>query len=262
MKRTIQSAIRSLHVSLARPLPERLGIYFHNLPAEDWTAFRSMVGLFRDLGYKFVNAEELAIGSSGKAAYLSFDDNHRSWREALWLFEELEVSVTFYLNTAPLRDRAEPGDIRAYFKRIAEDPDQSMPLSSDEVAELASHGHTIGAHTHSHSALSHLSAAAARAEIDTSRSILAQIIGAPVQHFAYPFGMRRYFTEELRAYCMTTGFRTVANAIPGLQFAGHRPEAIQRTPWNLRRSSAHNLENLRIDGRLFERFTGRSPAPF
>jgi peptidoglycan/xylan/chitin deacetylase (PgdA/CDA1 family) len=262
MKRSIQSVIRRVHVKLARRLPERLGIYFHSLPAEDWSAFRSMVDLFRVAGYRFVNADELSNGTNGKMAFLSFDDNHRSWYEALALFDNTDVSVTFYVNTLPLRDRAEAEDVRAYYSRIDEDPDASTPLSSDDVAQLAERGHTIGAHTHSHFVLSHLSEADARREIDTSRDLLSEIVSAPVVHFAYPFGMRRHFTEELRAYCMTNGFRTVANAIPGMQFAGHRPQAIQRTSWNLRMPNEHNIENLRIDGRLFERLTGRTAVPF
>jgi hypothetical protein len=99
-------------------------------------------------------------------------------------------------------------------------------------------------------------------EIATSKRLLEELLGAEVAHFSYPFGMRRNFNEALRAHCLDSGFRTVANAIPGLQFGGHQPNAIQRTNWQIDRSIAHNLDNLRIDGRAFERWTGRTATPF
>ena len=69
--------------------------------------------------------------------------------------------------------------------------------------------------------------------------------------------MRRHFTPALRAACLEYGFKTIASGIPGHL---HGPSAglLHRTLWDLERSLDHNLQNLRIDGRLFERLTGRS----
>lgn len=47
---------------------------------------------------------------------------------------------------------------------------------------------TIGAHSMSHPALSHLGEAAAYDEIAQSRSALESVLERPVYHFAYPFG--------------------------------------------------------------------------
>jgi hypothetical protein len=70
--------------------------------------------------------------------------------------------------------------------------------------------------------------------------------------------MRRHFSESLRRSCLAQGFATVANGIPAMLHGIQLPERIQRSPWRLDRSFEHNLMDLRIDGRLFERVTGRS----
>lgn len=98
----------------------------------------------------------------------------------------------------------------------------------------------------------------AQEEIIRSKQILEDLLDHRIVDFSYPFGMRRHFTPELRRYCFGIGFRSVANAIPGMQYAGHTVDNIQRTPWDLDAVVKYNLDSLRIDGRLFELLTGRS----
>ena len=89
--------------------------------------------------------------------------------------------------------------------------------------------------------------------------MLEDITAAPVQHFAWPYGMRRYFSEALRAYCKAIGFKTIANAIPGCQRrAAADPMNIFRTDWRLGKPLAYNFTNLGIDGRVFAALFGRS----
>lgn len=262
MKRQVQSLIRSVHVPFARQLPDRLGIYFHNLPRVDWPGFALMVSTLSEAGYSFGTPSELIEGQPGKVAFVSFDDNHRDWFEALPLFEDLGLSVTFFVNTAPIRDRATAEEIRSYYARIAVDPETATPLSSEEIGTIAEAGHTIGAHSHSHYVLADLADEEAKREIDVCRSLLNEMTGKPILHFSFPFGLRRHFNGSLRRYCLQSGFLSVSNAIPGMQFAGHRPSAIQRSPWDLRYPVGRNLQNLRIDGRVFERLTGRTAVAF
>ena len=79
-----------------------------------------------------------------------------------------------------------------------------------------------------------------------------------MQHFAYPYGMRRHFSRSLRHYCTSIGFVTIASAIPCLQYATNRPDNLRRSAWLLDRSLADNLDNICIDGRAFHALTGRS----
>jgi peptidoglycan/xylan/chitin deacetylase (PgdA/CDA1 family) len=258
----MQSAIRRLHVMTAGTIPPRLAIYFHDLPEKDWDSFRSFVAFLRDGGYSFTDPTGICAEGDDKRVMLSFDDCFRSWWQAVPLFAELEVSATFYINTEPLRDRADEATTRAYFSRIGQNPDTVDSLSSTEIRDLATSGHAIGAHTHTHPNLGAVPDTAAREEITRSRMLLEEIVEAPVVHFSYPYGMRRNFNDGLRQFCLSDGFETVANAIPGLLHVGQNLSAIQRTGWHLDQTINHNIDNLRIDGRRFEKLTGRSAAPF
>jgi peptidoglycan/xylan/chitin deacetylase (PgdA/CDA1 family) len=262
VKRNVQSAVRRLHVIAARDLPARVSIYLHDLPEAQWDAFRGFVGHFRSLGYTFVDPNGLCAPGDDRRIMVSFDDCFRNWVHALPLFADLDIAVTFYVNSEPIRDRADASTINAYFARIDKDPTTTPPLSTDEIRELAAAGHRIGAHGHTHHSLNALAPETARDDIRRSRDILEEIVGSPIVDFSYPYGMRRNFNEDLRAYCLSIGFTTVANAIPGMMHAGQRPEALQRAGWHLDEPIEHNIDNLRIDGRWFEKLTGRSAAPF
>ena len=70
--------------------------------------------------------------------------------------------------------------------------------------------------------------------------------------------MRRHFNRALRRYCRFIGFKTVANAIPGMQYARSRAENLYRSPWFLEQPLAFNVDNVCIDGCVFASLTGRS----
>jgi peptidoglycan/xylan/chitin deacetylase (PgdA/CDA1 family) len=258
MKRLTQSVVRKLHsLCLDRGLRNQLSIYFHSLEASDYSAFRELVGFFVSSGYEFVDPDRFLEGAPSKRVMLSFDDNYRAWFEALALFQDLKIHATFYVNTGPLRERATPKEIGDYFDRICHHG-QRIPLNSTELTEMARAGHTIGCHTRSHFRLTALSPERAQAEISSGKADLEQAIGKTVVHFSYPFGMRRHFNEDLRQYCQRIGLRTVAAAIPGMQHAAQSAASIHRSPWDLDKSLEYNLTNLRIDGSLYARLTGRS----
>lgn len=257
MKLGIQRAIRSLHRQVfRRRLPERLGIYLHSIAGRE-RQLDEMLGFLRDQGYAFATPNEF-LRAPGRAAFLSFDDNCRSWLRSLPVLERHGVRATFYVNSWPFRDRVGQAEMRSYLAWIrAED---EMTLTTHELGEIAGAGHVIGAHTHTHPVLTALPAHEARAEIRVSKVELEQLLQRPVRHFAYPFGMRRHFSRDLRRYCRSLGFSTVANAIPCMQYAASRPDSLHRSPWFLHEPLAVNLDNLRIDGRLFHALSGRSAA--
>ena len=252
-----QSTLRRVHIELlSKPLPLRVAIYLHEVEGQMWPAFRKMVEYLRDAGYRFVDPDAF-LQATDRVAFLSLDDNYRSWWTALPLLDELGVVATFYVNTCAFRDRAHPAEVEAYFDRLHFHGER-VPLSTTELREIAAAGHVVGAHGHSHSILAALPAAEAREDIAVSKRLLEDLLGQEVPHFSYPYGMRRHFKKDLRAFCRSIGFRTVSNAIPGMQFARQRAHQIHRSIWRLNAPLAVNLENLRADGRLFERLTGRS----
>jgi len=258
--RAIRSSIRAVHAAfLSKPIANDLAIYFHELEPAHWVEFRDGVGALLDMGYRPVTPDEFVTPSrGGKRLFVSFDDNFRNWHRALPLLAELGLSATFYVNTLPFRDTASEAEIGAYFDRLAMSRDRQT-LTRAELLEISASGHTIGCHSHSHRVLSQLPRSAWAGEIRDARSRLEDITGGAVEHFAWPYGMRRYFSEALRDYCKEIGFRTIANAIPGCQQqACVDPMNIFRTDWRFGRPLSYNLTNLCIDGRIYAALFGRS----
>ena len=63
------------------------------------------------------------------------------------------------------------------------------PLMSDgQVAEVAASGMEIGSHSATHVRLSRVGADRLEAEVSGSRASLAELMGAPIRGFAYPWG--------------------------------------------------------------------------
>ena len=260
LRERIQQSVRAVHRTLLRrTLPGKLSLYLHSTAGCE-QQLEELLCFLGERGYRFAGPGEF-LTAGGKTCFLSFDDNYRSWLQMLPIFERYQVHATFYVNSWPFRDRVSEADVRRYIQsceltNIASQ--QETTLSTAELREIAAAGHTIGAHTHTHPVLTALPQDAARDEIRICREELASLLGRAPEHFAYPFGMRRHFSQSLRIYCRSIGFTTIANAIPGMQYARSRPDSLHRSVWFLGQPLAFNLDNVCIDGRLFSFLTGRS----
>lgn len=260
MRKEVFRLIRRINISFClRPLPTRVALYFHALEKSNHDSFSAMIGFFADQGYRFVDIDGFLAEGDGKRIYLSFDDNYQSWHQSLPLLQKLRINATFYVNTLPLRDSASTEEVRSYYERINHAGDR-QPLSRHELKDILAAGHTLGSHTHSHSMLTSLELEMAKDEILRGKTMLEDILGQQVLHFSYPYGMRRHFNEALRNYCVEIGFRTIADAIPCLQYAQQNCMNINRSPWRFDESLEYNVVNIRIDGRFFEYVSGRSAA--
>jgi peptidoglycan/xylan/chitin deacetylase (PgdA/CDA1 family) len=257
LKNRVQQAVRTAHVLLLRRrLPEKLGIYCHSAAGNE-QRLTELLEFLGEQGYSFATPSAF-LSTPGRAAFLSFDDNYGSWLRLLPIFDRYGIHVTFYVNSWPFRDRVGEDAVKRYLAILRSE--EETTLSTDELREMAAAGHVIGAHTRTHPVLTALIPDAAREEIRASKAELESLLQRPVEHFAYPFGMRRHFSEPLRNYCRSIGFTTIANAIPCLQYVRSRPDSLNRSVWFLDQPLAFNLDNLRVDGRLFHLLTGRSPV--
>ena len=85
-------------------------------------------------------------------------------------------------------------------------------LNSSEVQALAmSSAATVGAHTHSHIPLKVLTGAQQRQDIQQSKDILENILGRPVTHFSYPYGLKKDYNKISIALCKELGFSMVCS---------------------------------------------------
>jgi hypothetical protein len=260
MLQRVQQAIREVHRTFVRrPLPNKLGLYFHSSAGHE-QQLDELLYFLKERGYAFTGPGEF-LTIAGNACFLSFDDNYHSWLRTLPIFEKHQVRATFYVNSWPFRDRISEAEVRGYLKKMGltdVEAEEETTLTTTELREIAAAGHTIGAHTHTHPVLTALPQEAAQEDIRICKEELASLLGRPTEHFAYPFGMRRHFSPSLRAYCRSIGFATIANAIPCMQYARSRPDSLNRSVWFLEQPLAFNLDNACIDGRLFAFLTGRS----
>jgi peptidoglycan/xylan/chitin deacetylase (PgdA/CDA1 family) len=80
-------------------------------------------------------------------------------------------------------------------------------MTWDQIRQLRAMGHVIGAHTHTHPVLASLPLDAQRAEVESSKRILAEHLGASVTVFAYPYGKpNRSFTAATKETVRAAGF--------------------------------------------------------
>ena len=103
--------------------------------------------------------------------------------------------------------------IRAWAGVPDEPEGQDRAMTPDEVGRLGKSIVTVGAHTVRHPSLPSLSAAAQLAEIAESRRACEAWTGAPVEHFAYPFG--HYDRASVKAV-RAAGLRSACATTPGV----------------------------------------------
>lgn len=259
VKAALQRGVQRFHHRVMdRGVPQTLALYVHALDAWHWPAFEQAVRYFQAEGYRVATDPDDFLARQDEAVlWLSFDDNFRSWHAARPLFDRLGVRCTFYTNTACFRDVASREACLRYLDTVGHTGDP-FTLTRAELVALHADGHVIGAHTHTHPVLSGVPPMRARAEIRKNKRDLEALVGAPVEHFAYPYGLRRYFDDRLIAYCQSIGLRTVARAIPATQHAPQGPVELHRHAWRFDRSFEENLRDVSVEGRYFESLTGRS----
>jgi peptidoglycan/xylan/chitin deacetylase (PgdA/CDA1 family) len=117
----------------------------------------------------------IALGGSRPLVAVSFDDGTADFAEvALPILEREGIPVTLYVAT----DFLESG--RPF-------PDDGKPLSWAALRDAHATGLvTVGSHTHTHALLDRLPVAEIDSELSRSTRLIADRIGAPAEHFAYP----------------------------------------------------------------------------
>lgn len=98
-------------------------------------------------------------------------------------------------------------------------------LNSDELRSLAHHPLvTIGAHTIAHKALSTLEPDGVRREMTGNKTFLEQLLGKPIDHFAYPYGDVRACGTREAEIAREVGFVSAVTASASPIFVRHRDQ--------------------------------------
>jgi peptidoglycan/xylan/chitin deacetylase (PgdA/CDA1 family) len=121
-----------------------------------------------------------------KPVLLTFDDSQGSqMTEALPQLQARGMTATFFVMTVVL--------------------DKPGWMSRADVASLHGAGMTVAAHTWDHHRADRYGAADWQVQLDQPRALLEQVVGAPVVHFAYPYGA---WAPEDFAPLTSAGYRT------------------------------------------------------
>jgi peptidoglycan/xylan/chitin deacetylase (PgdA/CDA1 family) len=164
---------------------------------------RWQIGRLRRWGYVFhtfgAMADRVAVGRGAGCVALTFDDGLAdNLLELVPLLHDEGAVATVFPTTGWL---AKPHPSVPYARN----------LTADELRELHRAGVEVGGHTVTHPDLTLLSFEAARDEVRDGCDQLAEMIGAAVDVFAYPFGyataetIRATAAAGVRAACRVRG---------------------------------------------------------
>lgn len=187
--------------SLAFAEPGVYTLCYHHVAAGSATGFAAQIAFLRRHG-SFIDAEtaarRLEAGGAGqdRAFVLTLDDGYAdNLHVALPVLRAARVPAMLFLVSDWLE--TPPGDRQAYLDR-------------DGVRRWLNAGLSIGSHSATHARFSRLSRSAAVAELERSAADLAALQGAPVQHFACPWGVAGadFLPERDTALAAGAGYRT------------------------------------------------------
>ncbi len=168
-----------------------------------------------------INGQEMdwELGDSANYTGGAFVRN-RNWR-ALEEPPTLRHSLYFDLwkRLRPLGDTERRNALDQLWTWIGNTPalrHEHCALSVKEAQRLAEGGiFEIGSHTKTHAQLSRLSEAAQRNEVAQSKSFLEDLIGRPVNSFAYPYGGYGDYSPASIACAREAGYRSACTTLPG-----------------------------------------------
>lgn len=161
--------------------------------------FEAQLAYLKDEGFTTVTADFFGKALSGKAeglperpVVLTFDDGYEDFYTlALPLLATYGFTATLFMTAGWIRGRdgRQPGERRM--------------LSWDQLAEAASAGAEVAAHSISHPQLDRLPADRLRQELASGKKILEDGLGQAVPGLAYPYG---YSDASVRQVARDAGY--------------------------------------------------------
>jgi peptidoglycan/xylan/chitin deacetylase (PgdA/CDA1 family) len=160
----------------------------------------------------------LRQGTARGYVVLTFDDGYAdTLTAAAPLMKQYGFTATCYVVS---------GAIGTHNRWDAQYLREEKPLMSRRQIDMwLAAGMEVGSHSCSHPHLQNLPEEAALQEIADSRTALRDMLGVPVDHFAYPFG---HFTAETVELVRRTGYASAVTLRPGLARVSDDPFRLPR----------------------------------
>jgi peptidoglycan/xylan/chitin deacetylase (PgdA/CDA1 family) len=152
-------------------------------------AFERQLQLLARAGYRGTTFQEAVQARSGRAVAVTFDDAYLSvLRLAKPLLDAVGFKATVYAPTAYLDTPERPLSWDGIEQWIGGEHEQELlPMSWDQLGELAEAGWEIGSHTRTHPHLTRLDDQQLRLELVESRAEVVRRLGRCAT-LAYPYG--------------------------------------------------------------------------
>lgn len=176
---------------------------------------------------------------NGKEVCVTFDDGYRdNMMNALPILQKYNIPATIFITTSQIGQKAS----FEWDEKYA-DNERAHFLSEMEIRILSNNPLIdIGAHTHTHRRLSDLPYNEQLNEIKKSKVILEDIIGKPLNNFAYPFGSSTDFDKDSIRIVKELGF---ISAYENTGLLGYRGSSIYSFPRiNIRECDIDDLKKI------------------
>lgn len=216
--------------------PHRAGARFNGLRVTP-ERFEQQVRWLSEQGFTFMTMSELWARRHdlpAKTVAITFDDGYAdNLHLALPILARYNACATIYV----VVDRHER-DWSTYKKahhnsgELAREP----KLTDSELQQLVASGRIeIGSHTLTHCNLATTPLADKQHELSASKRLLSELIQAPVQSFAYPFGI--YSAEDVQL-AQQAGYQTAVTTVDGIDHFQPLPN-----PLDLKRIKVSGKDN-------------------
>ena len=215
-----QYAILTYHqIATAPPSPAA----FRSLYVAPASFARQMRSL-QALGYRGVSMRELMPylrgEKVGKVVGLTFDDGYcNNLEQALPVLQSCGFTATCYVMSQLL------GKTNVWDLAIG--VAQADLMTAAQIRQWTQAGMEIGAHTQTHCKLPELSDADALQEINDCKNELSDILGAPVEHFCYPYGL---YAPRHVAMAQAAGYQSATTTRRGKVQMGEDVWQLHRIP--------------------------------
>ena len=219
---------------------------YHLVLREDRQHFSEHIRFLRD-HYRLVSARELVQRTATPdeppdeppLAAITFDDGFRALMfDALDLLEKYRIRATFFVPTGFVELASNPSGAARYSRRAHDYARPLAPMTVGDLQQLHALGHEIGSHGASHLAMNAVSAALGTAELTSSRTRLADWLGAEPAGFAYPYGEVKSSVGQPPVWVKAAGYRYAVTSTRGRVHAATDPMLLPREHveghWRLR----------------------------
>lgn len=188
------------------PAPKLVVLYYHGIPSAHRANFVRQLDSIRRRAHVFPASHRDTVPSGKPNVAITFDDAYVSVAENA--LPELAARGFHSTIFVPV------GALGSYPSWSMEDgsPDAcERVMSAEQIAKLPSSLVTVGSHSRTHPRLPRLSFTDAWAEIDGSRTNLAELTTRDIRLFAFPYGDHNSSIVEM---CETAGYHFVFSTAP------------------------------------------------